>query len=197
MVRREELSMFVERRILATLRQKNEHQRSLAYQTWEPPMNTPAAENPICRQVMQGVLVPNMHLEVCLCSSVVCPYPFLPSIDQIINQRLHVHTHIIPRLFRNYQQQEYVLSLKEDARGEIERDNEHGPTSVWCSRHSIRIDPSIASATRTLRASRAFSQWIISNLVHALPLDGCTSFSGLYRHPYLYHVIYFMDSSVI
>ena len=44
--------------------------------------------------------------------------------EQIINQRLHVHTHIIPRVFRNYQRQEYVLSLKEDAGGEIERDNE-------------------------------------------------------------------------
>ena len=93
-------------------------------------MNTPAIEYSIRRKVMQGVLVPNMNFEVCLCSSVVCPYPFLPSMDQIINQRLHVHTHIISRVFRNYQQQEYVLSLKEDARGEIERDNEHEQTSV-------------------------------------------------------------------
>ena len=94
---------FVERRILATLCQPNELQRSLAYWAWEPPVNTPATENPICRQVMQGVLVPNMYFEVCLCSSVVCSYPFLPSIDQIINQMLHVHTHIIPWVFWNYQ----------------------------------------------------------------------------------------------
>ena len=141
MVKREELSMFVEQRILATLRQPNEQQRRLAYWAWELPVNTPAAENPLCRQVMQGVLVPNMHFEVCLCSSVVCPYPFLPSTDQIINQRLHVHTHIIPQVFWNYQWQEYVLSLKEDARREIERDNEHEPTSVWGGRHSIRIEP--------------------------------------------------------
>ena len=78
MVKTKKLLMFVERRILATLCQPNEHQRSLAYWAWEPPMNTPATENPICRQVMQGVLVPNMHFEVCLYSSVVCPYPFLP-----------------------------------------------------------------------------------------------------------------------
>ena len=118
MVKREELSMFVEQRILATLRQPNEHQRHLAYWAWELPVNTPATEYPICQIVMQGVLVPNIHFEVCLCSSVVCPYPFLPSMDQIINQRLHVHTHIISWVFRNYQRQEYVLSLKEDARGE-------------------------------------------------------------------------------
>ena len=60
--------MFVEQRILATLRQPNELQRSLAYWAWEPIVNTPAVENPIRRQVMQGVLVPNMHFEVCLCS---------------------------------------------------------------------------------------------------------------------------------
>ena len=47
MVKREELSMFVERRILATLRQPNEHQRRLAYWAWELPVNTPAVEYPI------------------------------------------------------------------------------------------------------------------------------------------------------
>jgi len=44
MVRREELSMFVEQRILATLHQPNELQRSLAYWAWEPPVNTPGGE---------------------------------------------------------------------------------------------------------------------------------------------------------
>ena len=103
MVKREELSMFVERRILATLHQPNEHQRCLAYWAWELPVNTPGAEYPIRQEVMQGVVVPNMHFEVFLCSSVVCSYPFLPSTDQFINHRLHEHTHIILRVSRNYQ----------------------------------------------------------------------------------------------
>jgi hypothetical protein len=58
--------MFVERRILATLLQPNEHKTFLAYWAWELPVNTPGAEYPIGQQVMQGVLVPNMHFEVCL-----------------------------------------------------------------------------------------------------------------------------------
>jgi hypothetical protein len=90
---------------------------------------------------MHGVLVPNMHFEVCLHSSVVRPYPFLPSTDQFINQRLHVHVHFIPRVSRNYQRHEYVLSLKAYAGGEIDGDNEHGPTCVWGSGHSIGIEP--------------------------------------------------------
>jgi hypothetical protein len=114
MVKREELSMFVERRILATLPQPNELQSCLAYWAWELPMNTLAVEYLICQEVMQGVVVPNMHFEVCLCSSIVCPYPFLPSIDQFINHGLHEHTHIIPRVFRNYQRQKYVLPLEND-----------------------------------------------------------------------------------
>jgi hypothetical protein len=47
MVKREELTMFVERRILATLLQPNEPQMFLAYWTWELPMNTPGVEYPI------------------------------------------------------------------------------------------------------------------------------------------------------
>jgi hypothetical protein len=113
----------------------------LAYWAWELPVNTPGAEYPIGQEVMQGVVVPNMHFEACLCSSVICPYAFLPSTDQFINHRLHVHTHITPRVSRNYQWQEYVLSLKAYARGEIEGDNEHGPTCVWGSHQSIRIEP--------------------------------------------------------
>jgi hypothetical protein len=103
MVKREELMMFIERRILATLLQLNEPQTFLAYWAWELPMNTPDAEYPIGQEVMQGVVVPNMNFEPCLCSSVVCPYAFLPSTDQFINHRLHVHTHITPRVSRNYQ----------------------------------------------------------------------------------------------
>ena len=90
---------------------------------------------------MQGVHVPHSHMNVCLCSLIVCPYTFLLSMEQIINQRVHVHTHIIPRVSKHYQRQEYVLSLKHDSRGEIEGDNKHRPTSVWGSRHSMRIEP--------------------------------------------------------
>src|SRR5689334_13913870 len=77
MVEREELPMFVERGILATLRQPNELHTCLAYWAWNHPVNTPTDEYPICREVMQGVVVPNMHYKVFLCSSVVCHYPFL------------------------------------------------------------------------------------------------------------------------
>jgi hypothetical protein len=42
---------------------------------------------------------------------------------------------------RNYQWQEYVMSLKEDTVGKIEGDNEDGPTCVWGSHHSIWIEP--------------------------------------------------------
>jgi hypothetical protein len=85
MVTREELPMFVERRILATLLQPNEPKTFLAYWAWELPVNTPGVEYPIGQQVMQGVLVPNMHFEVCLRGPIVRPYPFLPSTDQFIN----------------------------------------------------------------------------------------------------------------
>jgi hypothetical protein len=44
MVRREELTMLVERRILATLLQPNEPHCFLAYWAWELPVNTPGAE---------------------------------------------------------------------------------------------------------------------------------------------------------
>jgi hypothetical protein len=44
MVKREELTMFVERRILATLLQPNEPHTFLAYWAWELPLNTPDAE---------------------------------------------------------------------------------------------------------------------------------------------------------
>jgi hypothetical protein len=140
MVNREELSMFVEPRILATLLQPNEHQSYLAYWARELPVNTPAAEYPIRRQVIQGIVVPNIHSKVCLCGSVVCPNPFLPSTEQIINQELHLYTHIILWMSRNYQRQEYILSLEDDAGREIEGDNEHRPTSVRGCRHSIKIE---------------------------------------------------------
>src|SRR6185369_5318591 len=57
MVKREELSMFVERRIFSTLSQPYEHQSCLAYWARELSVNTPAAEYPIRRQVMQGIMV--------------------------------------------------------------------------------------------------------------------------------------------
>jgi hypothetical protein len=36
---------------------------------------------------------------------------------RLINQRLHVHAHFIPRVSRNYQPHEYVLPLKAYTRG--------------------------------------------------------------------------------
>jgi hypothetical protein len=68
---------------------------------------------------MHGVLVPNMHFEVCLRSSVIRQYPFLPSTYQFINQRLHVHTHFIPRVSGNYQRHKYVLPLKAHTGGRL------------------------------------------------------------------------------
>ena len=133
MVKREELSMFVERRIFPTLPQPYEHQSCLAYWARELSVNTPAAEYPIRRQIMEGIMVPNIHSKVCLCSSIICPNHFLPSTEQIINQGLHVDTHIISRMSRNDQRQEYILSLENHAWREIEGNNEHRPTSIRCS----------------------------------------------------------------
>ena len=82
-------------------------------------MDTLGVEYPIRQEVMHGVLVPNIHFEVFLCSSVVSPYPFIPSTDQFIINRLHVHTHFVSRVSWNYQRQEYVLSLKEDPGGRL------------------------------------------------------------------------------
>jgi hypothetical protein len=88
---------------------------------------------------MHGVLVPNMYCEVFLRSSVICPYLFLLSTNQFINHWLHVHAHFIPHVSKNYQRQEYVLSLKHTL-GQIEGDNEHRPTCVWDSHQSIEIE---------------------------------------------------------
>ena len=104
-------------------------------------MNTPPAEYPIRRHVVEGVVIPNMHFEVCLRRSVVCQNSFIPSTKQLINQRLHEHTHIIARVFRNYQRQEYILTLEDGAMREIEGDNKYGPTSIRCSPHTVRIEP--------------------------------------------------------
>jgi hypothetical protein len=90
---------------------------------------------------MHGVLVPNMHSEVCLRSSIIRPYPFLPGTYQFIDQRLHVHAHFIPRVSGNYQRHEYIIPLKAHTRGEIDWDNKHEPTCVRGSAHSIGIEP--------------------------------------------------------
>jgi hypothetical protein len=119
MVKREELSMLVKRRKLLTLLQPNELQSFFAYQAWELPVDTPGAKYPICQEVMHRVLVPNIHSKVFLCSLVISPYPFIPSTDQFIINMLHVHTHFVSWVSRNYQRQEYVLLLKEDPRGRL------------------------------------------------------------------------------
>jgi hypothetical protein len=90
---------------------------------------------------MHGVLVPDVHFEALLFCSVVCPHPFILSFDQFINYRLHVHTHILLRVSRNYQRQDHVMSLKGDVRGEIEGDNKHGPTCVRGGHLAIWIEP--------------------------------------------------------
>jgi len=53
MVNREELSVLVKQRILATLRQPDEPHSCLAYWARELPVHTPAAEYHIHWQVMQ------------------------------------------------------------------------------------------------------------------------------------------------
>ena len=67
--------------------------------------------------------------------------PFDPSIDQLIYHRLHEDTHITPRVSRDYERQEHGMPLKGDAGGEIQGDEKHGPTCVWCSHHAIWIEP--------------------------------------------------------
>jgi hypothetical protein len=83
--------MLVEWWILSTLLQPDEPQTFLAYWAWELSMNTPGWEQPIRQEVMNRVPVPNIHLEGCPFSLVVCPYTFLPSTNQFIPQRLHVY----------------------------------------------------------------------------------------------------------
>ena len=53
---------------------------------------TPPTENAIRWEVMQRVVVPHIHSEVCLCHSVIRPHPFLPCFDKLIDQRLHVNS---------------------------------------------------------------------------------------------------------
>jgi hypothetical protein len=57
-VKGEELSMLIEQQKLSTFLQPNESQTFLAYWAWELPMNTPGAEYPVRKEVMQGVVVP-------------------------------------------------------------------------------------------------------------------------------------------
>jgi hypothetical protein len=85
MVKREELMMFIERRILATLLQLNEPQTFLAYWAWELPMNTPDAEYPIGQEVMQGVVVPNMLLKLVF---VARSYVHTPSSQALTNSSI-------------------------------------------------------------------------------------------------------------
>jgi hypothetical protein len=118
MVRREKLSMFIEWRIFATLLQPNESKSFLArhgnllwiHQTQNSPY--------VGKSCMEYWYL-NMHFEVCLHSSVIRSYPLLPSTDQFINQRLHVHAHFNSRVWRNYERHNYVLSLKAYAGGRL------------------------------------------------------------------------------
>ena len=58
------------------------------------------------------------------------------------------------------------------------------------------LNPSVAKATRTFRASDTLLGCCSSNYFHASPSDGCTVLS-LYLLPFLCHVICFADSSVM
>src|SRR3954470_2481615 len=113
MVQRQELSMQVEARILATLRQPMKLKSRLALRAWEPSVHAPCNKKCKRRQVMHGVHQPSMHLEVCFASCVICPDPIIPSFFQLIHQWLQVHIHIFSGIVgpRNYQRQEHVLSL--------------------------------------------------------------------------------------
>ena len=146
---------------------------------------------------MQGVVVPNMHFEGCFCSSIVCPYPFVPSMDQLIKHGLHEHTHITPWVSWNYQRQEYVMSLKGDTRREIKGDNKDEPTCVWGSHHSIRIEPICCQRDTYITSLIYFVTMFVIKADPSFTIDGCTILSGLYRLPFLCHVIYFADSSVM
>ena len=59
------------------------------------------------------------------------------------------------------------------------------------------LNPSVASATRTFRASIALPGCMSSKCFHASPSDGCIILSGLHLLPFLCHVICFADSSVM
>jgi hypothetical protein len=50
-----------------------------------------------------------LHHPLLICQAGLSP--------RLINQRLHVHAHFIPRVSRNYQPHEYVLPLKAYTRG--------------------------------------------------------------------------------
>jgi hypothetical protein len=158
-------------------------------------MNTQGEEWPICREVMHGVLIPNMHFEVFLCTSIVCPYPLLPSMNHFINHRLHVHTHFIPRVSKNYQQQEHVLLLKAYAKGRLGGYNEHEPTCVWGSHQSIRIGP-ICGQRNTYITS--FFSFLMVNGIKVGPYFTIGCMYHLVRivlFAILFHVICFMNSS--
>src|ERR1041384_2195050 len=143
MVHRQELSMQVKAGILSTRRQPMKLKSCFALWAGEPSMHTPGNEKRKCRQIMQRVLVPNIQLKVLFLSCVVCVDPIHPSFFQVIHQRLHVHTHILPRIVWpwNYQRQKYVLFLHNGRWWKIERNNKHRPATILGSRHTKRIEP--------------------------------------------------------
>jgi hypothetical protein len=101
-----ELPMFVERIILSTPFQPGEHHICLACWARELLVNTPRAELAIRQEVMQRILVPHMHCEVPLRSSVVRQHPLVPSMLQFNPHWLHEHTYIFAWVSR------YLLTPK-------------------------------------------------------------------------------------
>jgi hypothetical protein len=116
---------------------------------------------------------------------------------QLINQRLHVHTHFIPRVSGNYQRHEYVLPLKAHTEGEIDWDNKHGPTCVRASAHSIGIEPICGQRNTYIKSLFGF---LTVNDIKVFPCFtiGCVHhLIRIVSFSILCHVICFADSSVM
>jgi hypothetical protein len=123
--------------------------------------------------------------------------PFLPSMSQFINQKIHVHAHFIPQVFGNYQRHKYVLFLQAYTKGEIDGDNKNGPTCVQGNAHFVGIEPICAQRNTYITSLFNFLTVNASKCFHASPSVACTILSGLYPLPFLCHVICFTDSSVM
>jgi hypothetical protein len=138
-----------------------------------------------------------MHFEVFIHCLVVCPYPFLPCMDQFINHKVHVHAHFIPGC-PGIINVKNILSLKTNAGvRQIEGDNEHEPTYVWDSHQSIGIQP--ICVQRNTYITSLFGFFIVNDIKvgPCYTSDVCTILLRLYCLPFLCHVIYFVDSSVM
>jgi hypothetical protein len=97
---------------------------------------------------------------------------------------------------RYYQRQEHVPRFKHDVGGRLRGIMNTGQQVYGAAIIPNGLNPSVASATHTFRASPALSGFMSSKCLHASPSAGCYILS-LYRLPFLCHVICFADSSVM